>query len=93
MLSLWAYVWLFICLDVLSPGEVDIAEAWITFASFIFLVLIAFAADKWFYKKMDDTKSAEQNLLDLENQALQINKTKLRSYVLNYGDETVCNIG
>ena len=59
ILSLWAYLWLLICLSFNSPGKVDIAEAWITFLSFFLLVIVAFGADKWFYKKMDSDKDDE----------------------------------
>ena len=44
--SLLAYLWLFICLAINSPGEVDIVEAWITFGFFIILLLMAFGVDK-----------------------------------------------
>lgn len=44
--SLLAYLWLFVCLALNSPGEVDIAEAWITFSFFIILLLMAFGVDK-----------------------------------------------
>lgn len=41
-----AYIWLFVCLAINSPGEVDLTEAWITFIFFIILLLMAFAVDK-----------------------------------------------
>lgn len=44
--SMIAYIWLFVCLAINSPGEVDLTEAWITFIFFIILLLMAFAVDK-----------------------------------------------
>lgn len=45
--SVFAYVWLFICLSVNSPGEVTISEAAWTFAYFFMLLILAFASDKY----------------------------------------------
>ena len=44
--SLFAYIWLYIVLQVWTEGEVTIAEAAITFAFFIILLVAAFIADK-----------------------------------------------
>jgi solute carrier family 8 (sodium/calcium exchanger) len=44
--SIFAYVWLYICLEIWSPGEIGIAEASITFSFFWILVISAFVADK-----------------------------------------------
>ena len=86
VVSLWAYIWLFICLSVNSPEQVDIPEAWITFVSFILLVVIAYMCDRWFYKRLDSIKSDEQKLLDEKDQTIKIKKTALRGFVLNYGE-------
>ena len=46
--SLWAYIWLFICV---SNNQIDAWEAWVTFIQFIILLVLAFGADKWNEKK------------------------------------------
>jgi solute carrier family 8 (sodium/calcium exchanger) len=53
--SIFAYVWLFICLQdqFVSPGE-----AWITFAFMIILLLLAYGAD-WYKGKYHPDKSTE----------------------------------
>ena len=44
--SLFAYVWLYICLGVASPERVTIAEGWLTLIYFIILIILAYAADR-----------------------------------------------
>jgi solute carrier family 8 (sodium/calcium exchanger) len=53
--SIFAYVWLFICLQdqFVSPGE-----AWITFAFMIILLILAYGAD-WYKGKYHPDKSTE----------------------------------
>lgn len=42
--SLFAYIWLFICL---TDNEISVVEAWWTFIFFLILCAAAFSADKW----------------------------------------------
>jgi len=46
MSSLWAYIWLFICLDVSSENEVTLAEGWWTLVFFFLLIAFSYTADK-----------------------------------------------
>lgn len=45
--SVFAYVWLYICLTINSPDEVTTTEAILTFCYFIILLCLAFGADKY----------------------------------------------
>ena len=45
--SIFAYVWLYLCLAVLSEGEVTILESVLTLAFFFILLMLAFGADKY----------------------------------------------
>jgi len=45
--SLFAYFWLYICLDIWTPGRVTRLEGWLTLGYFVLLLLLAFGADKW----------------------------------------------
>jgi hypothetical protein len=49
--SVFAYVWMFYCLSINSPGEVDTTEAYLTFGYFFVLLILAFTADKINQKK------------------------------------------
>lgn len=44
--SIFAYVWLYLVLKVISPNYVELWEAWLTFAFFIILIVAAYFADK-----------------------------------------------
>ena len=44
--SIFAYVWLYLVLTTISPGEVEIWEAWLTLAFFPLVVVLAVSADK-----------------------------------------------
>lgn len=44
--QLWAYAWLYIVLEIISPNMVDIWEAVLTFFMFIILVVVAYKFDQ-----------------------------------------------
>ena len=44
--SLFAYIWLYLVLGVMSVDEVTTVEGWLTFVYFWLLVLLAYGADK-----------------------------------------------
>ena len=45
--SLFAYAWMYICLEIWTPNEVDPIEAWLTLSFFVILIVVAFMADKF----------------------------------------------
>ena len=45
--SLFAYSWMYFCLEIYTPDEVDLNEAWLTLSFFLLLVGLSFAADKY----------------------------------------------
>jgi solute carrier family 8 (sodium/calcium exchanger) len=45
--SLFAYLWLYICLQVTTPGYVTRVEGWLTLGFFFLLLILAFGADKY----------------------------------------------
>ena len=57
--GIFAYVWLFIILVIVSPSVVDVWEAALTFLFFPILVFLAWAADKNFFRvpSVSDTKT------------------------------------
>ena len=44
--SLFAYSWMYICLEINTPDSVDLTEAWLTLFFFFLLVTMAFGFDK-----------------------------------------------
>ena len=65
--SVFAYVWLIIILVWITPDEVELWEAVVTFAMFPILVLLAYAADCDFFLKTKKLNShAEKENEDVE---------------------------
>jgi solute carrier family 8 (sodium/calcium exchanger) len=60
--SLFAYIWLYTCLIVNSPGEVTVTEAWLTLSFFMILLILAFGADKFNQYKVNAAKDADEKL-------------------------------
>ena len=44
--STWAYIWFFLVLVVISPGYVEMWEAFVTFGYMIILIVVAYSCDK-----------------------------------------------
>lgn len=57
--SVFAYVWLYYCLSIGSPGEVTTQEAYWTFAYFVILLILAYSADRYNQKKKKKLDAAE----------------------------------
>jgi len=62
--SILAYVWLVIVLMVSTPDMVTLWEAALTLALFPILILLAFAADKNWFRKSKDGEDAEKQIPD-----------------------------
>lgn len=72
--SLFAYIWLYICLQVWSQGEVTVIESILTFAYFFILLGLAFGADKY-----NQAKKAKINVENTERENIKkIKKSRLR---------------
>lgn len=56
VMSIFAYLWLYICLSVRTPDEVTLEEAWLTIGFFFLLVVLAFAADRINAKREADAE-------------------------------------
>lgn len=66
LFSIFAYLWLFICLTVNSKGIVTTTEAWLTILFFIVLVLLAFIADRTFAAHQKKNQSEKDILAEKE---------------------------
>lgn len=44
--SLWAYIWMYLCLETNTPGIVTVAEGWLTLVFFVVLIVFAYITDK-----------------------------------------------
>lgn len=70
--SLFAYLWMYSCLQVTSPGYVTTTEAYITLGFFVLLLILAYAGDRYRArqkKRMADAKEEEEKEAKLRKAA------------------------
>ena len=90
--SLWAYIWLFICLSVNSPGYVSLSEGWWTLIFFFFLIIFAYTADR-VYACIEDKKKSFEEIEAKEREAeMNIKKNQLRHIAKEIGENLVIEI-
>lgn len=90
--SVFAYVWLFICLQINSPNEVTVGEAWLTLCFFIILVALAFIADKMNQCSVDAAQSEEDHKKRVKEEDLKIKKNLLRHFAKLKGEMVVVEV-
>ena len=78
-ISIFAYLWLVICLEVNSPNIVTSDEAVLTILYFFVLIILAFGADKYNQRKVDKNKTKEERARDKINEEKKIARTHLRN--------------
>jgi len=61
--SVFAYVWMYYCLSIESPGIITTTEAYTTFGYFFVLLILAFSADKFNQKKKKRLDAHEEERL------------------------------
>ncbi|XP_069124879.1 sodium/calcium exchanger 3-like isoform X2 [Argopecten irradians] len=65
--SMFAYVWMIVVLILISPGEVELWEAILTFLMFPTLILVSFAVDKGCWCRKNKTSSEVEIGIDFNN--------------------------
>ena len=93
MTSFWAtfaYFWMFIVLEVSSPGYVEIWEAIVTFLCFIILVLTSFIIDKCTSDKKDRSQMSEEERAEEDSKNA---RRQLRALVNKYDMKFVIDCG
>ena len=83
--SVFAYVWLYLCLSVNSPNIVTVSEAIWTLAYFFILLVLAFGADKYNQSKkakIDNERTEQDNMAKMK-------KSHLRSIARAKGEAAV----
>lgn len=69
--SMFAYIWLYLVLKVISPGYVTVVEALLTLFYFFLLIGCSYAADRYRNKNLNKQRSEE------ERKEIEIEKTRL----------------
>ena len=90
--SLFAYIWLYLVLKVITPNEVEIWEAVLTFVFFPILLIVSYAADRCatYYK---DQEASEAELKEKkEEEANKVIKSKLRKIATALNNDVVIQV-
>lgn len=76
--SLFAYIWLYLVLAVITPGLVTMAEGWLTLIYMVIMLLLSYGADK-VDNKFREKEQTEEDLAkkDAEDE-IKIKKNTLR---------------
>ena len=96
LMSIFAYLWLYICLDQVTPNEVTLKEAWLTIVFFIILVIMAFSADRWNAMQMKKNETEADKKRAAEQLEKKKMKKELTQFVTNFasigGEQTVIEV-
>jgi Ca2+/Na+ antiporter len=77
-ISLFAYIWLYMLLELVTPELVTPAEAWLTLIYFVLLILFAYAADI-VQKHFREQAQSEQDVIEKNAEdERKIKKNELR---------------
>ena len=74
--SIWAYVWFYLVLVIFSPGRVELWEAGLTFLFMIILVALAYGADRYRAKDINEEEEKERAKKLAAKTALRLMKDK-----------------
>jgi Ca2+/Na+ antiporter len=92
LFSLFAYIWLFLCLSVNTPDIVTKSEAWLTLIFFFILVMLAFMADKYNEYLISKEQTEGDLLLKQREDEKKHKKNLLRHYAKQHGQGTIIEI-
>ena len=86
--SLFAYIWLYLCLSSVTPNYVTMAEGWLTLVFFFLLIIFAYLADK-VNQYIEENKQTSDEIEEKNRQdEKKIKKNQLRGIVKEFGDNT-----
>ena len=88
--SLWAYIWLWICV---ADSYVSITEGIMTCIFFIILVLISYTADRVNNYRMTQRMSQDDQIARVRQEEVNMKKASLRSLARQYSEAAVIETG
>jgi solute carrier family 8 (sodium/calcium exchanger) len=83
--SLFAYIWMYICLKVWTPGFVTVIEALLTLFYFFALIGCSYAADRCRNKVLEAERSENEKEELAAEKIRLVNKSNLRSIAQKHG--------
>lgn len=87
--SIFAYLWMFICLSVNTPDQVTVKEASWTCTFFFILLIFAFLLDKYNQKKKEAVKAKQDKETREKDNTIKMKRAHLRAFSKQKGIEAV----
>lgn len=89
LFSLWAYIWLWICVD---DGFITVTEGILTCVFFILLLAISYTADRVNAYRVNQRMGHEEQLEAARQEELRMKKDRLRSLGREYSDNAIIEV-
>mmetsp|Transcript_3246 Transcript_3246/g.4940 ORF Transcript_3246/g.4940 Transcript_3246/m.4940 type:complete len:281 (-) Transcript_3246:75-917(-) len=90
--SLWAYIWLYMCLTTNTPDQVTKTEAWLTLIYFFILVGLAFAADRFNAYQVGKGQSEDDREEIKRKEEHKYKKNQLRNFMRQYTQTLIIEV-
>lgn len=87
--SLWAYIWMWICV---GDSFISVAEGVLTCIFFILLVAISYIADRANNYRTTQRMSQEEQIEQAKQEEIKMKKDRLRSLCREYSDNAVIEV-
>lgn len=84
--STWAYIWFFLVLVVITPGQVDVWEACVTLSFMLILCIVAYSCD------VCHTKGEDKETRRFQEQR-KVAKAGIRIFDRRFGKKVMLEIG
>ena len=90
--SMWAYIWLYLSLQIWSSEVIEMWEAWLTLAFFFILIILSYSADRLNRYLTDKRKTKEEENEQVRLTEVGIKKNRLRAIAKEQGDAVVIEV-
>jgi len=81
--SVWAYIWLYVCLVQSSANEVTLTEAWLTLFFFVLLLILSYGADRFNLRR----QSRIEDEAKIKAEEIKLKRSHLRTIARLRGDQ------
>lgn len=87
--SLWAYIWMWICVD---DTYISVFEGIMTCVFFVLLITIAYTADRLNKYRTNQRMSQEEQEENMRNDMMKVKKDRLRSLASQFSEKAVIEV-
>lgn len=89
MFGLWAYIWMWICVD---DNYITQTEGVLTCVFFVLLIIVAYTADRVNHYRESQRMSHDEQIEKVKQDELKMKKDRLRSLAREYSDNAIIEV-